>query len=357
MNSKENFDETANLPEYKPRIFNYESDKDIIDTLIREGKILETNDHYTEQEAELFDLLGSTGTKPKKEDDNQHKGKWVFFPWKKKIVHILVKDDFLKLLTSRNSFLITGDEQRKFSESRIGFAGLNVGNPGALCITHEGGGSNMKFADFDKLSLSNLNRFNAGIAELGLNKAIITARQAYEVNPYVEIELFSDGIKPDSIENFLLKPKLDLLIEEMDNLQLKISIRMLAKKFRIPVIMVTADGIIDVERYDREKDLEILSGNLDKAVINKINSPEIMKSSPKERAFIARDFIGKEFHSERLNEAFEYIGKVIPSIPQLAEWTYLRGALLGHFARKILIGESVPSGRYLFPLEGIIKTK
>lgn len=356
-----NSDVTKNLAdnlECFPKIFdlNTKTDKDELEKIISEKGVLKIVDTYASQRKELDEVNDPTiltrPPNPEKSEQvfTENDGVWAYFPWNKTLVHILAESDFVKLRTSRNAFLINEKEQKTLANARIGIVGLNVGNPGAVCVAHEGG-RNMKFADFDELSLSNLNRFNAGISELGVNKAVLTARQVFEIDPFSHIEIFKDGIKPETVEKFLTDPKIDLLIEEMDNLKLKVFIRQFAKKHRIPVLMVTADGVVDVERYDLDEDLEILAGNLSQDVMNRIDQVVPGKTTLKERAFIAKDFIGGELHSERLNKAFEAIGETLPSIPQLSEWTFLRGALLGHFARKILTGEKIVSGRYKFSLE------
>src|SRR3989344_1251456 len=75
-------------------------------------------------------------------------GNWIFYPWRKTLVHVLEKKDYEKLRASRNHNLITEKEQDQFKRSRIGIAGLNVGNPAAICIALESGANEMKFADF-----------------------------------------------------------------------------------------------------------------------------------------------------------------------------------------------------------------
>src|SRR3989344_7615941 len=166
---------------------------------------------------------------------------WVYYPWRNMLVHCLNKEDFHILRMSRNKNIITEDEQKKLEKFRVGVAGLNVGNPGAVCLALEGD-IEMKLTDNDVLSLSNLNRFRAGLPDLGINKAVLTARQIYEINPFARVSVFPHGIAPDTINQFLTKPKIDLLIEEMDNLKLKIEIRERARRARIPVLMVTGNG-------------------------------------------------------------------------------------------------------------------
>lgn len=282
-------------------------------------------------------------------------GVWVYFPWKKTAVRVLNNKEYPELRLSRNHNLITNKEEKVLKKSKIAVAGLNVGNPGAVCLAQEGIGSLFKLADFDPLSLSNLNRFRAGLCEIGVNKAVLSARQIYEINPFIGIDVYDDGITPENMEEFLSSPKVDLLIEETDNLKLKINIRKMAKKYKIPVLMVTGNGenvLVDVERYDLDKDLPLLSGFLPEDIINKIQSTEKGKGSLEERVILARDFMGKDYLDSRLVDSFSEVGKTLAGIPQLAESSFLRGAVICHFTKRILLKENILSGRYKILLDG-----
>src|SRR3989344_5934482 len=270
---------------------------------------------------------------------------WVYYPWRNMLVHCLNKEDFHILRMSRNKNIITEDEQKKLEKFRVGVAGLNVGNPGAVCLALEGD-IEMKLTDNDVLSLSNLNRFRAGLPDLGLNKAVLTARQIYEINPFAELEVFDKGLSEDNLEKFLLKPKIDILVEEMDNLPLKIKIRELARKNGIPVVMVTGNSenvIVDIERFDLSPRLPLMSGYLKKEVI------ESVKAGPKsfnEKIKLARDFMGVRYLHPRLVESFRLVGSKLAGIPQIAESSFLRGAAICHFVRRIAQKDSIKSGRY-----------
>lgn len=291
------------------------------------------------------------------DDETRELDTWVYYPWRNCAVHALSREKYEQVRTSRNKNLITEDEQKKFSNFKIGIAGLNVGNPGAVCIALEGGSRSMKLADNDVLAFSNLNRFRAGLPDLGLNKAVLTARQIYEADPYYNLEVFPDGVTPDNIENFLLNPKIDLLIEETDNLKLKIEIREIARKNKIPVLMVTGNGpniIIDIERFDLEPQASLLNGYLKQDMIEKVKNVDPKTLPTEEKILMARDFMGKEFLVPRLQESFLQVGKTLAGIPQIAESSFLRGAALCYFVRAIATGESVPSGRYNLRLDTLI---
>ena len=353
---------------FKPVIFDLKKGRDLekLSDLFKTNKIIQVIDDYNNQEKEfkavkvpkIISHAFLFGDKPASREIFFRKGVWVYYPWRRCLIHILDKEIYHQTRISRNFNLIFSVEQKKFENFRIGFAGLNVGNPAALCVVLEGAGWKMKFADFDQLSLSNLNRFRASIPDLGLNKAILSARQAYEINPFLDIEMFEYGIKPEEIERFLLKPKIDVLIEETDNLKLKIALREKARKYRIPVLMVTGNGeniIIDVERFDQNPRLPLLSGYLKQGVIDKIQKIQPGKGTFQERVFLARDFMGAKYLTRRLQDSFKLVGLKLAGIPQLAESSFLRGAALAYLVRQIANGKKVSSGRYYLKLDDFLK--
>lgn len=283
---------------------------------------------------------------------DDHAGTWIVFPWKNIAVHTLSKEEFLLLRLSRNHDLITKEEQERLRARTIGIAGLNVGNPAAICLAQEGIGSTFFMADNDTLSLSNLNRFRAGLPELGMNKAVLSARQAMEINPFLNITVWENGITPDRVEEFVRNS--EIVIEEVDHLPLKIALREEAKRQRKPVIMVTGNGhdiILDIERFDEEPELPLLSGKLEQSIMAKIAEPTPPSFS--EKIILARDFMGKQYLAPRLYDSFPKVGQTLIGIPQLAEATFLRGAVLTHVARGILLGEKISSGRYTFGLSDL----
>ncbi len=351
--------------DYKPELFNLNDKKEfeLFEKFKKVHKDLVYVDTLGEQKHELMlvrdpSIISHNSLDPRNTVDvADNEGVWVYFPWKSTVVRVLTESEYEELRLSRNKNLITSDEQEKLSKSRIAIAGLNVGNPGAICITLEGISNKIKLSDFDPLSVSNLNRFRAGLPELGINKAHISARQMYEINPYAEIEVYSDGITPDNTEAFLNEPRIDLLVEEIDNLKLKISMREKARELKIPVVMVTGNGenvLVDVERYDLEPELPILAGYLDKTVIERISNIKPKEGTYKERIDLARDFMGTNYLDKRLVSSFDEVGTTLAGIPQLAESSFLRGAAIAHFAKKILLKEAVPSGRYSILISGNI---
>src|SRR3989338_1135213 len=105
----------------------------------------------------------------------------------------------------------------------------------------------------DELDTTNLNRIFAGVHQIGLNKTIVASRKIYEDNPYADVKIYPDGVTKENLEPLLENKKIDCIIEEIDDIKIKIETRKLALKYKIPVVMITDNGdgvILHVERYD-----------------------------------------------------------------------------------------------------------
>ncbi|MBU0570251.1 ThiF family adenylyltransferase, partial [Patescibacteria group bacterium] len=131
--------------------------------------------------------------------------------------------------------------------------GMSVGSSIAYVITQAGISKEITIADFDELDTTNLNRIFAGVHQVGLNKSVIAARKIYEDNPYANVRVLKKGITRNLLEKLLKARKIDCIVEEIDDMVMKIEIRKLARKYRVPVLMITDNGdwaVLTIERYD-----------------------------------------------------------------------------------------------------------
>ncbi|MGH3815770.1 MAG: Rv1355c family protein [Pseudonocardiaceae bacterium] len=275
-------------------------------------------------------------------------GRWVHYPWSARLVHVLPPSEFRELRTDRNRYKITQVEQDRLGQLHIGVVGLSVGNAAALTLALEGIGGSFKLADFDRLGLSNLNRIRAGIAQLGLPKTALTARQMVEINPYLDIELFPAGVGMDNIDEFLTGGQpLDLLIEESDSLDIKVELRERARAHRIPVIMDTSDrGMLDIERFDLDADRPIFHG-----LLGTVRSEQLRGLDPKDKVPFLLAIAGESHMSDRMAASLPEIEHTISSWPQLASGVALGGALVADTVRRITLGEHRASGRFYLDME------
>ncbi|WP_042433901.1 Rv1355c family protein [Streptacidiphilus anmyonensis] len=269
-------------------------------------------------------------------------GVWVFYPWSGQLVHLLDEAEFVEMRTSANRNKLTGHEQALLRNRTVGVVGLSVGNAVALTIAAERSAGTIKVADFDELDLSNLNRLRATVADLGVNKAVLAARQIAEIDPYLTVHVHPGGLDEDSVADFFDgAPALDLLVEECDTPWVKIMAREQARSRRIPVLMECSDrGVLDVERFDLEPQRPLLHGLLTGLPLDQLRHAD----RDLELAVIAV-IIGVDGTSDRIASSFVELDRTLSTWPQLASEVTHGGAVVATAARAILLGHDVPSGR------------
>jgi len=326
--------------------------------------ILEVADDFVEAEKEYFAVCHPTlvyqpgfedAFKEHMKELESHgslwtQGKWVYFPWLGALTHILDEEPFYEVRTARNKNLITKDEQDTFYNSVVGIGGMSVGSSVALAIVLQGGAKRIKLADFDRLALSNTNRIRAGVENLGLLKVVMAARQIYAMNPYATVEVFPDGITEKNIEQFF--DGLDVVVDEIDNLAIKVLIRKHAEKNKIAVVMAADNGdnaLLEIERHDRDKKVQYFHGRMGNA-----SYEEFLKLDKMGSGRMIAGWVGAENVAQRMRDSLLEIGKTIVSWPQLGGAALLSGAVVAYCIRKILTGEPLVDDRGIISLDDIL---
>jgi hypothetical protein len=278
-------------------------------------------------------------------------GVWVYYPWARRVVHLLDEAEFVAVRTSRNHYKITPAEQVTLAAKHIGVVGLSVGQTIALALAMERTCGEIRLADFDTLELSNLNRVRTGVGSLGLPKAVATAREIAELDPFLPVTCFLDGITQATVDPFLAG--LDLLVEVCDSLDIKLLARQHAKAAGIPVVMQTSDrGMLDVERFDREPERPLLHG-----LIEHLDAASLQHLSNEQKVPFILAMLGIDTTSDRLKASMLEVEQTIPTWPQLAGAVMLGGAAVSDVARRIFLDEFGESGRFFVDLEGIIANR
>jgi molybdopterin/thiamine biosynthesis adenylyltransferase len=274
---------------------------------------------------------------------------YVYFPWRNTVTVLLKEADFVQLRTSRNKYKITQEEQDILATKKIGVIGLSVGQSVALSLAMERSFGELRIADFDTLELSNMNRIRTSVVNLGLKKAHIVAREIAEVDPYLKVTLFEEGINSSNMEEFFTSGgSLDLLIEECDSLPVKIESRLMAKSMGIPVLMDTSDrGMIDIERFDLEPERPIFHGKL----LAFGGESELLDNLEENYQKYLLSILDFEKLSERAQSSIGEIGKSITTWPQLASSVLMGGAACSHYAKAILLQQIKVSGREYVDLD------
>lgn len=279
---------------------------------------------------------------------------WIHYPWLNKIVRAVPEDIYFELRTARNHNIINKEEQEKYRNAKVGIVGLSIGSNVVLMLMFTGGPKYMRIADFDDIEISNLNRLRASLPEVGSNKTFSAAKQIWEVDPFAELDLWDKGVSKDTLEKFILGGenggvKLDVFIDEMDSLDLKILSRFICRDHKIPVLMATDNGdniILDVERFDLEPERPILHG-----LIGDVKPDDFKTMNYEEWLKLATKIVGFENLTERMKQSISEIGKTLAGVPQLGATASIGAAAIAYSVRKIAIKENLPSGRYFISLD------
>lgn len=282
-------------------------------------------------------------------------GVWVYYPWAARLVHILDEDEFVFVRTNRNQYKITPQEEELLATKKIGVIGLSVGKAIALTIAMERICGEIRIADFDVIELSNLNRIQTGVQNFGIKKTVVVAREIAEIDPFLKVTLFSEGLTEDNVDDFFVKDgKLDICIEVCDGLYTKILSRQKAKSFGIPVVMNSSDrGTTDIERYDTNPELPLLHGLIDHLDLNLVKQAK----TNEEKVPYLLAMLGLETSSTRLKASMLEIEETITTWPQLASGVILGGGICTDVCRRILLNQLHDSGRYFVDVEDIISDK
>jgi molybdopterin/thiamine biosynthesis adenylyltransferase len=270
-------------------------------------------------------------------------GVWVYFAWKNQLVHILDEEEFIEVRTNRNKYKITQEEQDILRTKKVGIVGLSVGRAVATTMALERIAGEIRLADFDEVELSNLNRILAPLTEMGVNKTIVTAREIAELDPFIKVKCYTEGLQESNMDSFFTDDgKLDLLVEECDGLGIKVIVRQKAKELLIPVIMETNDRcMIDIERFDLEPNRELLHGLVKGLNVETLKN---LKTNEEKMPYIL-SLIDIDKTSISMRASMLEIDQSVVSWPQLGSSVIAGGAIAAHYSKGILLNKSTESGR------------
>lgn len=282
-------------------------------------------------------------------------GVWVYYPWSNKLVHLVDEEEFIQIRTSRNEYKITRQERDVLRTKKIGIVGLSVGQAVAVTLAMERVCGELRLADFDTLELTNLNRIRTGTHNLGLPKVVAVAREIAEIDPFLTITCYPEGLLESNMDDFFTKNgKLDLLVEESDGFDIKITSRYKARELQVPVLMETSDRCtVDVERFDLEPNRSILHGSVDHLDIATLKT---LKTNEQKIPYVLA-ILGIETSSTRLKASMVEIEQTITSWPQLGSSVTMGGGITADVSRRILLNQFTESGRYYIDVEELISNK
>ncbi len=277
-------------------------------------------------------------------------GEWFYFPWNKTLAHYLPSDEHQEIRTARNQNIITKEEQEKLYDLTVAYAGLSVGSHGALTFALMGGARHIKIADPDEVSPSNLNRMRFDFLALGRKKTDLVREYLYQLNPYAEIDVFDSGVTGETMEAFL--KDVDVVVEETDNLEIKIRLRLAARERGIPVVMATDNGdnvIVEVERFDLDKTKQLFNG-----VIGDVDLGMFKSFVPSDLPKLATKIAGPELVTERMMSSLLQVGRELYSWPQLGDAATLSGVAIAYILKRLALGQLVNEKKCEISLDALL---
>lgn len=271
--------------------------------------------------------------------DEPEMDRWVYYPWRRAVIALPGQGLLRAVRLDRNRNNVTRTEQERLAQQTIGVVGQSVGHSVAHTLALEGICGRLRLADFDAIELTNLNRVPGTLFDLGVNKAVVTARRIAELDPYLPVEVFHAGITDDNLDEFLTG--LSLVVEECDSLDIKAAVREGARRHRLPLLMQSNDrGMLDVERFDLEPDRQPFHG-----LLGDISTAELRGLSTRDKApYVIRILDGRNL-SSKLAASMVEIGETLNSWPQFGGDVQLGGATVAAAVRRIGLGQNLPSGR------------
>jgi hypothetical protein len=248
-----------------------------------------------------------------------------------------------------------------FDATTVGVVGASVGGSILHTVVMDLRPNHIKVADKSLYKLENVNRVRVKYSEmvesnayrksstdsLLRNKAIVTAEQIYAIDPFITVHTYKEGVNQTNIDQFFKgakgEPKLDILVEEVDDAQAKITLREYARKHRIPLLMVSDFGSnvqLDISRYDLNPKLPLTYGTTDKQ-LHRATAAVYSRGGEKAAFFDFVDaLVGTDYRAGELdlilNEKCEIPTSTI--IPQLGSTISTAAGIMAETIARIRLG-------------------
>lgn len=290
---------------------------------------------------------------------NPDYGVWVYYPGKEHLVRFAPPFWHRLSLVVRNSTLLMDPEMKtdwlgvraKLENAVVAVAGCSVGNNVAHAVAFDLRPLKMKIADHKDYHLNNANRVRLTYGDFGRNKAIVTAEQIHSVDPFMDIDVFSEGIHQGNVNDFV--DGSSIIIEETDDPEAKIFIRERARKAGIPVVMVSDLGSavqLDIRRFDFDNKLPLAAcGVLDDELYGKRDTWRSDLADRNKFYEFAFCLIGKNYiHVPEFKRiVFKEAEPVFAGVPQLGSTAMAAGGIAGEAVARLLLGHQLPERMFI----------
>jgi len=165
----------------------------------------------------------------------------------------MTKEEYFNALTERHG----KEAQEKFSNAAVGIAGLGgLGSNIAFFLARLGIGK-LVLADFDRVDVTNLNRQQYRVADLGRYKAEALKEQLLGINPYCVYEIHSVKLTEENIPEIF--SECDIICEAFDKADQKAMITETVLSDMKNVILVSGSGMAGTDSANKITTRKVMS--------------------------------------------------------------------------------------------------
>jgi len=245
-------------------------------------------------------------------------------------------DEFYRELTTRNTPLITPEEQERLRTATILIAGCGSIGGAAVEPLIRLGCENLILAEPDGYDIANMNRQSVRLQDVGRNKAVVFAERMREINPYATCEVHDHGITAENVDD--VTSRADVILDGVDvttkpPLRHKVHLHERAReKGKIVVSGYDIAGVQMLLTYDYSDSSTALMGG-------KVKSEEVERLEPFE--FLARVIPFTVIPIEIIPELERQVRGEGGGFPQLVYTANLFGVLAVRAVIDIVAGRPV----------------
>ncbi|GAB3350748.1 ThiF family adenylyltransferase [Micromonospora halotolerans] len=249
----------------------------------------------------------------------------------------LPPDEFQRIFVDRNRGVVAAEDQARISAARILVAGCGSIGGAAVEPLVRLGFRSLVLADPGSYELTNLNRQNATVDDLGRNKAAVAADRARAINPHVVAEVATDGVTEERVDALLAG--VDVVIDGVDvttrsGLAAKGLLHERARDRGLPLMTGwDMSGTQHVRVYDYRREQRLFGGAVTRRQLDEMPLWELLARLVPARK-VPRDLVGlirRGLHREEF------------TFPQLVQAADMFGILAATLTVRLVTGRPVPS--------------
>jgi molybdopterin/thiamine biosynthesis adenylyltransferase len=253
----------------------------------------------------------------------------------------MTEEDFYAELTTRNTGVVSADEQQRLRNATILVAGCGSIGGAAVEPLVRLGVRSFLLADPGTYELNNLNRQSATFDDIERNKAAVAASRVLAINPHAKVAFFEDGVGEHNVEE--LTSDIAVIVDgidvtTMDGWRAKHLLHRYAVERRLPLVTGwDIAGAQYVRCYDYRTIRKPFDGAISKDDIERLTSWQLLLKA------IPLRYVPLEM----FREVRDNLGRPDYSFPQVTYVALAFGAITSHLVVRLAAGDQVRSEVYI----------